>query len=1117
MVLKGTSVFFTRVVRALRIFGTASALSALFLLFGESAVFASEPAVRTISPNNDGVQDTLEIPLQIKEKRYIKEWALVIYDNNGNVVRTITNKRRNQEKLTFLSFFKNLAKPKSNVEVPAVVVWNGLLGDEASRLGLVPGEVAPDGHYFYVFSASDDNGNTGTSAKYEVIVDTTAPRLVLEPLTAEQKTFGEGAKSVLRIQQTASTEREWQARIVDQAGNAVRSYSWKDAAPPEVLEWRGEDDAARMVPDGVYAYEIVGTDAAGNKTEARISNIIFSAEKPTVAVSIQGSRYFSPNGDSVLDTISFNLDIQSPTSGINSLTDWKVTIRSEEGAAVFETGGHTAPPAVLVFDGKGKDGIVLPEGAYKAVVTARYSNGYESPEVFSPAFFLDVSAPAARVSLEETVFNGSRTLVLHQSISKPEPAYLADAKTVWQAQIVGEDGTCVKQFDFGTQLLQSVSWDGTTDDGSFASDGTYRYELTGVDVSGNSARVLSQAFVLDTSRTELMLTVSPHAFSPNADGVQDELLVRTSAKASSGIESYTIAILEETGAAARIFSGAGAPPDVLVWDGKKANGTVCKDGTYTVTFSTVAHSGTEARAEPQQFVIDTELPALEIAVPYTSVSPDGLSPEVSRQQVLPIHIQRSSQEKKWTAQVLDERGTVVKDFVWQNGEEKMALEPFVWDISDNNGNTVSNGIYRIQVSVQDEAGNKTERTIQNIRVDSREAKAYITTSETDGISPNGDGFKDVQRFTIHTTLQEGIADWQFSVVDFDGNPVRTWAAKDTGALPQSVEWDGLTNEGRTAEGLFAGSLVIQYEKGNTVRTSTAPFVSTVLPPELSVSSSANPEKGTFFSPDNDGNEDELSLSLGCATKARIQEWSLVVKDSRNDSVFWKTGGKSLAPSGDLGDVFAATGISLYETTILWDGRGNDGDIVMSAEDYPFEFVVKDTLGMENTFSGIIPVDVLVVLDGGRLKMQVPSIVFRGDAADFGLTGELDSNGKIIRRSSLTEDQRANNIRVLSRIAQILKKFNSYNVTIVGHANPMSAYNGNEAENPEENVDGSWGRALRPLSLERAQYVKNWLVTEGKISASRLKAEGKGGIETITDPTNLQTRWKNRRVEFILEK
>ena len=51
--------------------------------------FAKE---KYISPNNDGVQDELVIPLNISDKRYVQGWSLVIMNDSGEVVRTIENK-----------------------------------------------------------------------------------------------------------------------------------------------------------------------------------------------------------------------------------------------------------------------------------------------------------------------------------------------------------------------------------------------------------------------------------------------------------------------------------------------------------------------------------------------------------------------------------------------------------------------------------------------------------------------------------------------------------------------------------------------------------------------------------------------------------------------------------------------------------------------------------------------------------------------------------------------------------------------------------------------------------------------------------------------------------------
>ena len=183
-----------------------------------------------------------------------------------------------------------------------------------------------------------------------------------------------------------------------------------------------------------------------------------------------------------------------------------------------------------------------------------------------------------------------------------------------------------------------------------------------------------------------------------------------------------------------------------------------------------------------------------------------------------------------------------------------------------------------------------------------------------------------------------------------------------------------------------------------------------------------------------------------------------------------------------------------------DAKGN-AERVQSAMDYPYEFTVTDNLGMSSKVTGVIPVDVLVIRDGNLLKMAVPSIIFESDAANF-----QNANAK------LDSDKVNNNIKVLNRIADILKKFKDYKVTIVGHANKIT-------DNPEEEtVDNlaQWGRASMPLSKERADAIKVYLTKKG-VNAASLTTDGKGGTQPVANPKDKDNNWKNRRVEFILQK
>ena len=166
-------------------------------------------------------------------------------------MRTIGNKVALPQKLNFKTFFKQLGSVKTGVAVPASVSWNGAMDN---------GETAPDGKYFYYFTATDDNGNVGKTDSYPVVVDTVSPVVALSQPT--DKIFGEGVKSELKIRQTGSVEDEWTGRFKNASGEVVKTFKWTSAEPSD-FKWNGTDDNGRFVPDGVYSYDVSAVDLAG--------------------------------------------------------------------------------------------------------------------------------------------------------------------------------------------------------------------------------------------------------------------------------------------------------------------------------------------------------------------------------------------------------------------------------------------------------------------------------------------------------------------------------------------------------------------------------------------------------------------------------------------------------------------------------------------------------------------------------------------------------------------------------------------------------------------------------------------------------------------------------------
>ena len=86
-------------------------------------------------------------------------------------------------------------------------------------------------------------------------------------------------------------------------------------------------------------------------------------------------------------------------------------------------------------------------------------------------------------------------------------------------------------------------------------------------------------------------------------------------------------------------------------------------------------------------------------------------------------------------------------------------------------------------------------------------------------------------------------------------------------------------------------------------------------------------------------------------------------------------------------------------------------------------------------------------------------------------------------------------QILDEMVVALNRVQGKNVKIIGHTDSQG--------DPTKN---------QPLSLQRADAVKNYLIAKG-IATSRLSVEGKGSQVPVADNATPEGRKKNRRIEF----
>jgi outer membrane protein OmpA-like peptidoglycan-associated protein/flagellar hook assembly protein FlgD len=992
-----------------------------------------------ISPNLDGVQDDLVKSLAITDQRFIKGYRFIVLDSSGNQVREIVNKDERPENVTFKNVLARLVYVKTGITVPEQIRWDGRSD---------AGTVVADGTYTFKVEAWDDNDNRGQSASGTVIVDNTAPEVTVAAPYLIFSPNSDGNKDTLPIQQSGSEEILWKASISDTGGQQVASFTWENSQP-ESFEWKGTNDEGILSADGVYSYRISATDQAGNSSEAGIDNILINTQATPINITISDS-YFSPNGDGSKDGIEFTLDVPV-TTGIEN---WKLEVVDSDAQVGRTFSGAQTISKTVAFDGRNDQGNVLPEDTYSGKLEVLYVNG-NNPTAESPGFTIDLTAPSATVSADLAIFSpdgdGNKDVVtLYQETSE---------ETLWSGAIEDIDGRSVRNYSWRGRADAKIEWGGRADDGQLVADGIYFYSLKATDRAGNSGQSKKVRFEINTQATEVFVSADLDVFSPNADGVKDRINIQPRLKVTEGVSRYDLRILDSQGQVLREVEGQNRAPQDFAWDGLDSSGRRLPDGQYQAELILDYQKGDHHDVRTTPFRIDTRAPTVELSAQYSLFSPDG----DELKDKLPVS-QSSSEEVLWEGEFSNAKGEVVRSYYW-----KGKATDFQWDGKDENGNKIPDGTYSYRISSTDQAGNSVSKELRDLQIDTRVTTVFVTAS-SDGFSPNRDGFSDSIEFKPYVNLEEGIQSWTLEMVHEQAAVQKTFSG--TGKIPSAITWDGRANGSLAREGIYTAVMTVNYFKGNRPQANSTPFKLDVSAPQVDLSVSPQP-----FSPDNDGVDDELYITIKVNDLSAIEEWRLEILDP-------------------VGSAFLTyTGRGMPSERILWDGMSDTGELVQSAEDYTLRVTMRDKQHNSVTVEELIPVDVLVIREGDKLKIRIASITFPPNSADLSAVTDIE--------------KAARNDKTLQRLFEIFKKYSAYQIRIEGHANITRYWS--EAEAKKENEE-----ELIPLSLARAEAVKQALIKLG-LDGNRISVVGLGGSNPIVPFDDEENRWKNRRVEFILIK
>ncbi|MBN2652942.1 MAG: gliding motility-associated C-terminal domain-containing protein [Spirochaetales bacterium] len=502
----------------------------------------------------------------------------------------------------------------------------------------------------------------------------------------------------------------------------------------------------------------------------------------------------------------------------------------------------------------------------------------------------------------------------------------------------------------------------------------------------------------------------------------------------------------------------------IFWDGKDDNGKVVADGEYTVSIWVVDSSKNRTELKAGTFVVDTNVPSVEIAKPELNVfSPnaDGLLDTFEIKQ-------KGSKERLWRAFIRDANGQVVRSFRFIDDEPKDIL----WDGTDDRAMNVADGVYSYEIQAEDLAGNKSGIIkFENIVKDTTPTE-ITAVYYSQGFSPNGTGPNKTLDIKLYHEYEKNYSLWQWSLRDSETQEIVLQVSGDNN-LPQQIVLDGIYKNGQLLpEGLYDFEYFVQYNHGNRPTIKDSFYVDNT-PPELGLATRANPfvktEKG-----DADG---EVFITVDAMDNIGVEFWTLEIVDNDGNVVRTYTG------KGDP------------STQISWDATKEDGSNLPAdnIEQYQMKLEVKDFGGNVAVFEKSVDLELLVVEKDGKLYLMVPNIVF--EAYQY----ELDSAG---------EEQFNINLSSMDRVVEIYKKYPGFLLELEGHA--LNVFTPGSAAWDEEEL------ILVPLTENRNKTVKAYLVKNG-IPQEVIVTSAYGGRFPIVSTTDPSVWWKNRRVEFVMKK
>jgi flagellar hook assembly protein FlgD len=568
----------------------------------------------------------------------------------------------------------------------------------------------------------------------------------------------------------------------DVRGFAVLFRRYEKFSLEREVGWDGKADDGQLVSDGLYTVTVWVKDSSRNVSELKVEDFVVDTIIPTAQIAPQGGTIFSPNGDGFLDT--FNV---SQTSGTTEAR-WVGKIINQESKTVREYTWENSPPLDFSWDGKDHEGQPLPDGRYAYTLNSTDLAGNKSADYSLKEITVKASATPVQIISKVSAFSPNGDNLQDILDIQLDYNYKEDI-TGWNWSVKDEAG---KKYAEDSHTLSGkkeppnqVIFTGLDADGKPLPEGKYTFTCELVYEQGNRP-VIKEVFILDITPPQVILAISERSFTPNGDGMKDTTTISFTADEPV---SWQGKVKESTGGTV-LEAAAQTALIPFLWNGKDGRSLPVKDGRYFFEGLFTDQAGNQKKTDDLAIALSTQQYPVAVKAPKVfSPNSDGKSDKL----VLKLEAANEQAVEKWSIQLEDESGEIVRNIEGENGIPK----DYTWDgmVNTRQGEKAKakEGVYTAVLNTEYNNGSTSisEKTRFLLDVTPPKVKLGVTA---DPFTQTDKGLEGQAFITLQVEDSSDVQGWSLDILNKQKEIVRSFTGE--GDPSEQIAWNG---EGETGQ------------------------------------------------------------------------------------------------------------------------------------------------------------------------------------------------------------------------------------------------------------------------------------------------------------------------------